>query len=398
LIAQGKLPEAVAAFDAALARDRLNEQALIGRAKARQLQGDTSRAIDDYCRALDINAGNAEAYCGRGSAYLEKGWYELAIDDLTAAKALAPNSHEAACRRAQAYLAAGKADDAIADARLAIQMAANDGPAYLALGSAILSSPKEKPDRAIEYLKYAMRIDNKLAPLAYAKAGRAVEANNAFDVAQKLNPKGEPFPPPPSPLEKALAHAKTLLADGMNLLAKLPPRPAQDQFDGAVEEFTAILLTDPKNVEALLGRASAFIGKKDWDAAVADLDQLIERNPSSAEAYCLRAQAYLNKGDYYMAKRDATQAIRLTPDYAFAYYYRAAACCKTTDYETALANLDEVKRLDGMAALHDRDLRNRAGDLYVEIRQSQARDYGDARQCDRVIDCSFPHRPVRRSP
>jgi tetratricopeptide (TPR) repeat protein len=365
----------------------------IGRAKARQLQGDTSRAIDDYCRALDINAGNAEAYCGRGAAYLEKGWYELAIDDLTMAKALAPNSHEALCRRAQACLAAGKPDDAIADARSAIQLAANDGPAYLALGSAILSSPKEKPDRAIEYLKYAMRIDNKLAPLAdaklaeaNAKAGMPVEANNAFDVAKDLNPTAATFPPPPSPLEKALAHAKSLLVDGMNLLGRQQPLLAQDQFDDAVDAFTAILLTDPKNVEALRGRGSAYLKKKDWDAAVADLNQLIERNPRSAEAYCLRVEAYLNKGDYYMAKRDATQAIRLKPDYALAYFYRAAADCKTKDYEPALANLDEVAKLNRKPREADAELLRLSGDLFVEICRSQALEYSDAQQLDQAVD------------
>ena len=179
-------------------------------------------------------------------------------------------------------------------------------------------------------------------------------------MAKRVDPKGE-SPAPDAAIsarEQKLARAKFLLA--------------QNLFDDALGEFTSILLTDPKNVEALLGRGSAFLGKEDWDAAVGDFNKLIELNPHSAEAYCLRAHAYLSQGDYYHARLDATDAIRLKPDYRLAYFYRADAYCQERNFEFAIASLREAVRLDRKLTRRDLQFEKfQARDLYTEIYQSQ---------------------------
>ena len=153
---------------------------------------------------------------------------------------------------------------------------------------------------------------------------------------------------------------------------------------------------DPKNIEALRGHGSAFLGKKDWDSAVEDFNQLIELDPHSAEAYRLRAQAYWSKGDSYRARLDATDAIRLKPDDALAYFYRADAYCKEKDFQPALANLAESVRLEKKLAQRDLQFEYRARDLYVEIHQSQASTYTEARQWEKAVDSLLAIRELNK--
>ncbi len=351
--------------------------------------GKPDEAIKDFTEALSLNAESADACCGRGAAYLATGFAEQAIVDINEAIRLDPDSHKAFCLRARADLAAGKQAQAIEDARRAIHLDANCGDAFLTLGSAILSAPSQQRDEAVKALMDAFRLYKAALPplgreqaivyynlsVSLHRAGETAAAKKAFDEALRLDPtKYAAIPPPDFPKrpDPKLVRAQSWLA--------------QNLLDDAIAEFTAILLTDPKNIEALLGHGTAFLRKKDWDAAVEDFNELIKLNPHSAEVYCLRAQAYLGQGDYYRAKLDATQAIRLKPDYARAYLYRADAYCKGKDFDLALANVAEAMRLDRKAGQQDLQAELRARDLYVEIYQAQARAYTDARQWKMAVD------------
>ena len=85
-----KLEQAVTAFGNAISKNPVYGTAFFDRANARQLLGDTDKAIDDYTEAISLNPERANTCYGRGVAYLEKGLRALAIADLTEAIRLAP--------------------------------------------------------------------------------------------------------------------------------------------------------------------------------------------------------------------------------------------------------------------------------------------------------------------
>ena len=241
--------------------------AYLHRATRRNDVGKPDEAIEDFNEVLNLDCGNADAYCGKGAAYLKKtdyprtGYRGTQRGDSPCTRF----RHYAYCLRARANLAAGNYAQASEDARRAIHLDAKYGDAFLTLGSAILSSPNQQRDAAVKALMDAFRLYKAVPPplghdqaLAYYnlsvsldKAGETAAAKKAFHEARQLDPtKYAAIPPPDVPKQSDL---KLVLANSL-LTQKL--------FDDALAEFTGILLTDPKNVKALLGRGSAFWGRR----------------------------------------------------------------------------------------------------------------------------------------
>lgn len=68
-----------------IAADAKDADAYFHRGSALVLKGDTTRAIDDFSKAIEIKPGYAKAYNSRGTAYASKGDYERALADVTRA-------------------------------------------------------------------------------------------------------------------------------------------------------------------------------------------------------------------------------------------------------------------------------------------------------------------------
>jgi tetratricopeptide (TPR) repeat protein len=97
-------------------------------------------------------------------------------------------------------------------------------------------------------------------------------------------------------------------------------------------------------VFAHLGRASAYLGKRDNDSAIADLTKAIELDPQNGRTYGLRGLVHFNKREYDRAIADYTRAIELRPDalshlLASQYVVRGIAYHKTHRPDLAIADL-----------------------------------------------------------
>ena len=102
-------------------------------------------------------------------------------------------------------------------------------------------------------------------------------------------------------------------------------------FDEAIWLFTQALAADPRSVDALNGRAIAYLERnREWDAqlAVRDLESARDIRPDHAATSLNLAVAYLERRfpvDADLAVSALTDAISVEPDYAAAYVNRAAA-------------------------------------------------------------------------
>jgi len=362
LLDEGKLKEAVEAFDTAAEKNRLNEMAFFKRARALQLLGKTNGAISDFGKALSVNPEHADCYCGRAAAYLEIGWFQLAIDDLTEAIDLVPNLQKAFCLRARANLVARKYGDAIRDARSAIRLVTEGDHLR-----AVRPSPDRQPMSDVDYLLATIQRDSTLtmqgkADLARAYhdlgvrlAGRWLEAEKSFAEAKRLDSHYKDL----SAEDQRTASAKnpTIRIAARPILPEptLPPLKSQ-AFDAlqkqnyaiALDLFTQIIGQDAAgtDVSVWCGRGLAFLGKDDADSAILDFERAINLAPNCAEAFYLLGQAHAKKGYYSRTISDTTQAIRLKPDYAAAYFDRGVAHFKLNTPSRALADLREAIRLD----------------------------------------------------
>jgi tetratricopeptide (TPR) repeat protein len=102
-----------------------------------------------------------------------------------------------------------------------------------------------------------------------------------------------------------------------------PPANAQTTPAGllkAIHEYNSAIAKNPKDADALLGRALAYetIGRD--LAAVDDLSALIKLTPKSAAAFERRATIYFRLEEYARAASDYAAAAYLDPKNAAARY------------------------------------------------------------------------------
>ena len=152
------------------------------------------------------------------------------------------------------------------------------------------------------------------------------------------------------------------------------------EFQKAVEDFTAAIKINSNRPDAFVQRARAYNGAQAYDKAVADCDKALHLNPDWADAYWERAMAhgglndpagriadysellrlepknavafnnrgyaYVEQGDYDNAIADYTKAIHLDPKYTTARQNRGDAWSNKQEYDKAVADYSEVIRLD----------------------------------------------------
>jgi len=119
----------------------------------------------------------------------------------------------------------------------------------------------------------------------------------------------------------------------------------QENYDGAIREFTEAIRLDPNMAEAYAYRARAYVGDNN-DQALSDANRAIQLNSRLGMGYVARGNVYSNKKDYTRAIADYTEAIRLDPKFATAYYNRGLAYANKNDYDRAIADYTEAIKLD----------------------------------------------------
>jgi tetratricopeptide (TPR) repeat protein len=135
---------------------------------------------------------------------------------------------------------------------------------------------------------------------------------------------------------------------------------AQGKYQLAADAFSAALQSDPRNVDALLGRAAAYEALSAVDVnliekALADVDQAVALAPQNAAGYQERARLGLLFGqttDMAAALADVDRAVALAPGSARAHFVRGWAILNfplvgdAPNPSAALADLQKAAELD----------------------------------------------------
>lgn len=192
LLALGRLPEAIVAFDRCLALDAGQVDALLLRAATRHALGQADAALADYERVLDAHPGNADAHYNAGRLLVQKGEFEKGLSSYDEAVATRPNFPEAINNRGVVLKKLGRMDEALEAFKLAVALK----PTYLeALRNQpdLLFALRKDPnalalyDRALAiYPNDAILHNNRGAMLQ--TMGRYEEAMACYERALEFNP------------------------------------------------------------------------------------------------------------------------------------------------------------------------------------------------------------------
>jgi len=157
LHATGRLDEAVAHFERALAANPNYADAHNSLGAVKQAQGKIADAATHYQRALALNPGNADVHNNLANIFKDRGLFREALAHYERALALNPQRVEVHYNLAGALLALGRIDEALAHYRRAVALKPDYADAHNNLGSVLLS--QGKLDEAIAHCERAVAIN-----------------------------------------------------------------------------------------------------------------------------------------------------------------------------------------------------------------------------------------------
>ncbi len=124
----------------------------------------------------------------------------------------------------------------------------------------------------------------------------------------------------------------------------------EDGADGAKEDFTRALQTEPANLKALKGRAKAHTRLGQHDLAVADWSSILATKPDAKEteaALMARGAAHLAAGAQDAALADYTKVLDLNPKSEAAHIARATVFAARDDRAGVLKEYDLARAING---------------------------------------------------
>jgi tetratricopeptide (TPR) repeat protein len=273
----GRLEEALASYEKALAISPDHVEALNGRGNAQREVGRLEEALISYDKALTIKPDYADVACNRGMALQDLKRPEDALASYDRALAINPNHAEAACNRGLALQDLKRPEEALTsyDKALAIkpdyaEAAFNRGNALMDLGG---------PEQALASYDKALKV----------RSHDAKALNNRGAALKKLGRLGEAL----ESYDKALA-IKPDYADALNnrgIALKGLERPGE-----ALESLDKALAIEPDHTDALYNRGLTLKELKLLDKALDSFDKALAVKPGFAEAAFSKSLCLLLKG------------------------------------------------------------------------------------------------------
>ena len=334
-----QLPEALAAFEAALELDPEETAALLAASEIALLIGDGKKHRRYLRRAQHFGAdeGTLEIwemlreFGQKDQASASAGEYDRKIAVMDAVIRLSPDDDYAHVTRGLAHFAKGDVDLAIADIDAVLQLDPGHAAAYMLRG--ILFGNRKQWDRMVADMSELIRLRPDDAA-AYYYRGQAYVEQDALDQALidlceaiRLDP------------DHADAHC-----------GRGDCHRYKGEYDKAIVDFDTALRLDPKNAAAHLGRGAAYRMKGDPDRAIADFDDALRLKPNEPLAYRFRGDAYLAKEEYDRTIADCNSSLKLNPGDAMAYFTRGNGHLFKGRFELALADFEAAVQSEPSSA------------------------------------------------
>jgi tetratricopeptide (TPR) repeat protein len=135
------------------------------------------------------------------------------------------------------------------------------------------------------------------------------------------------------------------MPSSVNLLEEGIKKQEQEDYAGAIADYTKFLKIYPDRLEAYSNRGFAKAMLNDLQGAMADFDRAIELAPRNADAYNGRGNVNAMAGNLTASIRDFNRAIRYDRNFADAYYNRAIGRHDLGDRRGAKLDFSQAAKL-----------------------------------------------------
>ena len=267
-------------------------------------------AAEVFDSSIGLDLPTAQDYVDRGEILAFFGEYDLAFSDLDEAIRINPNQAKYYNARAKAYAAISDFEAAVADFNAAILIGPSTSEYFLNRG------------------------------VIYHLIGESRSSLADFENAESL---GDVDVPPPDDRNLSYFAAYKPTGEGSRMrLDLLTERQALRD----IEYYSAAILDDPTDQDALLILGAAYLYLEMLEAATVNLSQLINLSPANAEAYRNRGDAYLALMNYEAATSDYRQAVVLDPLNSGNFVARGRGYAGIGQYSLARDDFDEAIQID----------------------------------------------------
>lgn len=117
---------------------------------------------------------------------------------------------------------------------------------------------------------------------------------------------------------------------------------AMEDYKSAIEDYTEIINICPNNVECLLNRANAYNALKNYDEAIADCTLAIGKRSEFSDAFYTRGYIKYSKGDLRGALADYNEVLKLDTQNAYVYIQIAKINKQKSKRKEAILNLQQA--------------------------------------------------------
>lgn len=299
-----KYDSAIANFTEVIKRLPAKPNAYLGRGHIYMSMNEPLKAITDFNTALKINPQAFQAHFNKGSCFVQADQPDEAIVEYSKCLDFKPRSTIAVnvlLQRGRVYLLKNQPNEAIKDFTRALTLEPNSHLVYLFRGRAYQLSGNHK--RAREDLELANLNEESFASSTYS-----------VGIEKVLNE---------DPKNKAGGKNKiTYLSYDDKTRAALEKKDRKD-FKGALNDLNAILAKEKNLVVAYIVRGDIYLEMGKYDEAIESFSQAWSRQNMNLDAIHGRAKAYLAKNDPEHALPDINKLIWFDP-FCPNYYFEKA--------------------------------------------------------------------------
>ena len=364
----GRVDEAMAEFDRALAIAPDYAVALLNRGEMHRRRRDFARARADFESILAVRPDMAPAHLNLGVLCAQLDDLAAAEPALDAALALEPGRAGTWFQRAYVRQRRQNVAGALSDLDEALRRDPDSVPSLL-LRAGIRSD-------AGDFAAARADVDRAVAldPEDLTARGlRARIAAGAGDLAAARRDQDLLVAREPEDVARRVERARLALRMGDTTTVQA--------------DVARILELDPDQPWALARRADVRKRRGDLRGALADLDRALARSPGAADAWYARGTLRMQQRDLAAARADLDQALAVRPRFPEAHLHRGIVRFQVGDEDGALADYDAAlaERPDYVEALGTRG----------SLRRARGDTAGAIDDLERCLQLAAPDLPMR---
>lgn len=209
----------------------------------------------------------------------------------------------------------------------------------------VLKENQEREEKKEEDRAHSLSDDYNAAEMynkgvEYAIEGKFTEARNAFEEAQRIDPKLTICESNIRVIDEVIK--RRMKKEVAIYIFRAVTYSDKQKWGESIAEYSKAIALDANCAIAYFNRGLVFYNKQQHDRAISDFSKAISKYPKDTLLYKYRGMAYEDKGQYDRAIADFNKAISIDPKDEAAYNNRAVSYRHKGQYDRAIENCNKA--------------------------------------------------------